>query len=54
MTFAVIHTGGKQYKVAANDTLRLEKLSMEEGQLLILTRFCLQTKMMTLKLDYPF
>ena len=33
MTFAVIHTGGKQYKVSANDTLRLEKLSIKEGQI---------------------
>lgn len=31
MTFAVIHTGGKQYKVSANDTLRLEKISGEAG-----------------------
>lgn len=26
MTFAVIQTGGKQYKVAEGDTLRIEKL----------------------------
>ena len=31
MTFAVIHTGGKQYKVSANDKLRLEKLNNKEG-----------------------
>lgn len=29
--FAVIKTGGKQYRVAANDTLQLEKLSGEAG-----------------------
>ena len=31
MTFAVINTGGKQYKVSANDKLRIEKLSNKEG-----------------------
>jgi large subunit ribosomal protein L21 len=29
--FAVIRTGGKQYRVAANDTLRIEKLAGELG-----------------------
>ena len=32
MTFAVINTGGKQYKVSANDKLRIEKLPQEEGK----------------------
>ena len=32
MTFAVIKTGGKQYKVSANDKLRIEKLPQEEGK----------------------
>ena len=32
MTFAVINTGGKQYKVSTNDKLRIEKLSNEEGK----------------------
>ena len=31
MTFAVINTGGKQYKVAASDKLRIEKLPNKEG-----------------------
>ena len=29
--YAVIKTGGKQYKVAAGDVVKLEKLSAEEG-----------------------
>lgn len=29
--FAVIQTGGKQYKVAEGDTLRVEKLTAEAG-----------------------
>lgn len=32
MTFAVIKTGGKQYKVAANDLVRIEKISGEAGE----------------------
>lgn len=31
MTFAVIKTGGKQYKVAANDILKIEKLDAQPG-----------------------
>ena len=31
MTFAVINTGGKQYKVKTNDKLRIEKLNDKEG-----------------------
>jgi large subunit ribosomal protein L21 len=33
MTFAVIKTGGKQYKVSANDTIRIEKLDNEAGKI---------------------
>jgi large subunit ribosomal protein L21 len=31
--FAVIKTGGKQYKVAANDTIKVEKLEAAEGDI---------------------
>ncbi len=31
--FAVIKTGGKQYKVAANDTIKIEKLDAEQGDI---------------------
>ncbi len=31
MTFAVIKTGGKQYKVAEGETLLIEKLEVETG-----------------------
>ena len=30
--YAVIRSGGKQYKVAAGDVVKLEKLSAEEGK----------------------
>lgn len=32
MVFAVIKTGGKQYKVAPGDTIRVEKLPGEPGE----------------------
>ncbi len=32
MTFAVIKTGGKQYKVAEGDVLRVEKLEQTQGE----------------------
>jgi large subunit ribosomal protein L21 len=35
--FAVIKTGGKQYKVAPNDILRVEKLAGEPGETLALS-----------------
>lgn len=31
MTFAVIKTGGKQYTVAANDVITIEKLAVDAG-----------------------
>ena len=30
--YAIIATGGKQYKVAEGDVIRVEKLGVEEGQ----------------------
>ena len=30
--FAIIRTGGKQYKVAQNDKIEVEKLDVEEGK----------------------
>jgi large subunit ribosomal protein L21 len=34
MTFAVIKTGGKQYKVAANDVVKIEKLDAQPGDVI--------------------
>jgi large subunit ribosomal protein L21 len=31
MTYAVIRTGGKQYRVSAGDTVRVEKLPGDRG-----------------------
>ena len=34
MTFAIIETGGKQYKVSASKILEVEKLNVEKGQII--------------------
>jgi large subunit ribosomal protein L21 len=44
MTFAVINTGGKQYKVSANDKLRLEKLSTNESEVVEFDQVLLTNK----------
>jgi large subunit ribosomal protein L21 len=36
MTFAIVRTGGKQYRVAANSVLRVERIDGEEGALVTL------------------
>ena len=53
MTFAVIHTGGKQYKVSANDTLRLEKLTVEEGQIINFNEVLLTNKDNNIEIGAP-
>ena len=35
MSFAIIETGGKQYKVAKNDVLKLEKVPGEAGSVVL-------------------
>ena len=32
MSFAIIETGGKQYKVSASNILKVEKLDIEKGK----------------------
>ena len=32
MSFAVIQTGGKQYKVSASEIIKVERLNLEEGK----------------------
>ncbi len=39
--YAVIETGGKQYKVEQGDVVFIEKLNVEAAKPLLLTRFLL-------------
>ena len=38
--YAIVKTGGKQYKVAAGDKLNIEKLNVEVGEKVELTAIC--------------
>jgi large subunit ribosomal protein L21 len=53
MTFAVIKTGGKQYKVSANDTIRIEKLNDEAGKKFEFKEVLLTTDNTTTEIGSP-
>jgi large subunit ribosomal protein L21 len=53
MTFAVIKTGGKQYKVSANDTIRVEKLDDEAGKKFEFKEVLLTTDNTTTEIGSP-
>jgi len=53
MTFAVIKTGGKQYKVSANDTIRIEKLDDEAGKKFEFKEVLLTTDNVTTEIGSP-
>lgn len=53
MTFAVIKTGGKQYKVSANDTIRVEKLDDEAGKKFKFKEVLLTTDNTTTEIGSP-
>jgi len=41
VTYSIIETGSKQYRVAAGDTLEIERLAVEAGQSVIFDRVLL-------------
>ena len=53
MTFAVINTGGKQYKVTTNDKLRIEKISNEEGKSVLFDKVLLINDNQNMELGSP-
>ena len=53
MTFAVIKTGGKQYKVSANDTIIFEKLDDEAGKKFEFKEVLLTTDNTTTEIGSP-
>lgn len=44
MTYAIVETGGKQYRVQAGDTIRIEKLEANEGETVVLDKVLLVSK----------
>jgi large subunit ribosomal protein L21 len=51
--YAVVETGGKQYRVAAGDTLRVERLSTEAGATHTLDRVLLVSQEGKVSLGTP-
>ena len=53
MAYAVIKTGGKQYKVSANDTIRIEKLNDKAGKTFEFKEVLLTTDNTTTEVGSP-
>ena len=54
MTFAVIHTGGKQYQVKEGDTLKIEKLLAADGDAVTFDKVLLVDDGKTTKIGAPY
>lgn len=52
--FAIIETGGKQYKVKEGDTLRVELLNVEEGQEIDLEKVLMVSNGEEVKVGNPY
>ena len=51
--YAIVKTGGKQYKVAAGDTLRVERIAGDTGSLVELTDVLMVTTDQEVKVGKP-
>ena len=51
--YAIVKTGGKQYKVAAGDTLRVERLAGDKGSTVELTDVLMVTTDKDVKVGKP-
>ena len=54
MKFAIVETGGKQYQVAAGQKLRIEKLEVEAGSVLLLDKVLLTVDGEDVKIGTPY
>ncbi|MBI5079219.1 50S ribosomal protein L21 [Candidatus Wolfebacteria bacterium] len=54
MTFAIIQTGGKQYKVSPNQKIKIEKLNAEEGDNFIFDKVLLIAEGDDIKIGTPY
>lgn len=52
--YAVVETGGKQYKVKSGDTVRVEKLEGEIGSEIVLDKILLTGEGDTVKAGLPY
>ncbi len=51
--YAIVKTGGKQYKVAAGDTLRVERIAGDTGSMVELTDVLMVTTDQEVKVGKP-
>ena len=54
MTFAVIETGGKQYRVSPGEKLKIEKLEAEEGASLVFDKVLLTADGTKVEIGTPY
>lgn len=54
MTYAIIETGGKQYRVQAGETLRIEKLTANEGETIVLDKVLAVSKDGNITVGAPY
>ena len=54
MTFAIIQTGGKQYKVSAGEKIKIEKLSAEAGDSVVFDKILLTANGEDIKIGTPY
>lgn len=54
MTFAVIEAGGKQYRVAVGDKIKVEKLSAPEGENFFFDKVLLVARGKEIKTGTPY
>jgi large subunit ribosomal protein L21 len=54
LTYAIIETGGKQYRVQAGETVRIEKLTAAEGETVVLDKVLAVSKDGNLTVGAPF
>lgn len=54
MAFAIIQTGGKQYKVSAGQKLKIEKLDAKEGDDFIFDKVLLTADGESVKIGTPY
>ena len=54
MTFAIIQTGGKQYKVSSGAKLKIEKLNVQTGDSVVFDKILLTADGEDIKIGMPY
>lgn len=52
--YAIVETGGKQYRVSQGDVIRVEKLPVSEGETLVLDKVLLVSDNAGVKVGSPY